>query len=110
MRTLTPEELKARTLEKIHALAIVTDESKRLGRDFRRHEVIDSWNTWYKAHAQPLQVVDILCTASAGTYMRTLADELGKSLGVGALALEINRTRVGKYVHLGKFGFWVRQY
>lgn len=110
VRTLTPEELKARTLEKIHALAIVTDESKRLGRDFRRHEVIDSWNTWYKAHAQPLQVVDILCTASAGTYMRTLADELGKSLGVGALALEINRTRVGKYVHLGKFGFWVRQY
>lgn len=110
VRTITPRELKKRTLEKIHALAIVTDESKRLGRDFRRHEVIDSWNTWYKTDAQPLQVLDITCTASSGTYMRTLADELGKRLGTGALALEINRTEVGKFVQFGPFGFWRKKY
>ncbi|PCI29111.1 hypothetical protein COB52_02860 [Candidatus Kaiserbacteria bacterium] len=106
VRSIKPEELKKRTLEKIHALAIVTDESKRLGRDFRRHEVIDSWNTWYKTSANELQVIDIVCSASAGTYMRTLANEVGKKLGTGGLALEINRTKVGKY----KWGIWWRKY
>lgn len=110
IRTITPKELKKRTLEKIHALAIVTDESKRLGRDFRRHEVIDSWNTWYKTDAQPLQVLDITCTASSGTYMRTLANELGKTLGTGALALEINRTKIGRYTQFGPFKFWIKKY
>ncbi|QSH39557.1 hypothetical protein JXR01_00915 [Candidatus Kaiserbacteria bacterium] len=110
IRTATPKELKKRTLEKIHALAIVTDESKRLGRDFRRHEVIDSWNTWYKTDAQPLQVLDITCTASSGTYMRTLAHELGERLGTGALALEINRTEVGKYAQFGPLKFWRKKY
>lgn len=110
IRELRPDELKKRTLEKIHAISIVTDESKRLGQDFRRHEVIDSWNTWYKTTAQPLQVIDIVITASAGTYMRTLAHEVGKKLGVGGLALEINRTKIGKYKRLGRYGFWTKEY
>lgn len=110
VRTITPEKLKQRTLEKIHSLAIVTDESKRLGRDFRRHEVIDSWNAWHKTGVQPLQVLDITCTASAGTYMRTLAHEIGKKLGVGGLALEINRTKIGTYKQFGPLKFWLRQY
>ncbi|MBF05506.1 hypothetical protein CL644_02255 [bacterium] len=110
IRTATPKELKKRTLEKIHALAIVTDESKRLGRDFRRHEVIDSWNTWYKTDAQPLQVLDITCIASSGTCMRTLAYEIGKKLGTSALALEIHRTEVGKYAQFGPFKFWRKKY
>ena len=110
VRTMTPEQLKHRTLEKIHALSIVTDESKRLGRDFRRHEVLDSWNTWYKTAAQPLQVITLTCTASAGTYMRTLANEIGKKLGVGALALEINRTKVGTYKKFGPWSFWTKEY
>lgn len=110
IETITPDALKKRTLEKIHALSIVTDESKRLGRDFRRHEVIDSWNTWYKTGAQPLQVVKLRCTTSAGTYMRTLANEIGEKLGTGALALEIKRTKVGKFLQFGPLKFWYKQY
>jgi len=110
MRSITPEELKTRTLEKIHSLSIVTEKSKRLGRDFRRHEVIDSWNTWYQTSATKLQVIDIVCTASAGTYMRTLADEIGKKLGTGGLALEIHRTEIGRYRKFFKWSFWWRRY
>lgn len=110
IRTLTPEQLKERTLEKIHAISIVTDESKRLGRDFRRHEVIDSWNTWYKTSAHSVQVIDIVCTASAGTYMRTLAHEVGKKLGTHGLALEINRTKIGTFKRLLGKSFWVTEY
>tara|TARA_B100000745_G_scaffold299783_1_gene251509 strand:+ start:24143 stop:25012 length:870 start_codon:yes stop_codon:yes gene_type:complete len=110
IRTIQPKDLRRRTLEKIHALSIVTDESKRLGRDFRRHEVIDSWNTWYRTSACALQVVDIVCVASAGTYMRTLANEIGKTLGIGALALEIRREKIGVFKKLGGWGFWLKQY
>ncbi len=108
--TIQADELKKRTLEKIHSLSIVTDASKRLGRDFRRHEILDSWNTWYKTSARELQVVEITCVASSGTYMRTLADELGEKLGTGALALEINRTKIGKYQKFGPWGFWLKKY
>ena len=110
VQKMDADHIKKRTLEKIHALAIVTDESKRLGRDFRRHEVLDAWNTWYRTSPQSLQVLRIRCTCSAGTYMRSLAHKLGKELGTGALALEIQRTQVGKYVPLGPLGFWFKKY
>lgn len=42
--------------------------------------------------------------------MRTLAHEVGKTLGVGGLALEINRTKIGVYKQFGPFGFWWKQY
>ena len=111
MELVSADRIKRRTLEKIHSLAIVTDESKRLGRDFRRHEVLDSWHTWSQTNPEPLQVLTIECTASAGTYMRTLADKLGSELGSAGLALEIKRTHIGKYVPLGLLGgFWLKQY
>lgn len=37
----------------------------------------------------------VLC--SAGTYIRTLAEDIGKKLGVGAHLAELRRTRAGKF-------------
>jgi tRNA pseudouridine55 synthase len=34
---------------------------------------------------------------SAGTYIRTLAEDIGKKLGVGAHLTELRRTRAGKF-------------
>ncbi len=34
---------------------------------------------------------------SAGTYIRTLAEDLGKSLGIGAHLAELRRTRAGRF-------------
>ena len=34
---------------------------------------------------------------SAGTYIRTLAEDFGKQLGVGAHLAELRRTRVGNF-------------
>ena len=39
--------------------------------------------------------VRVLC--SAGTYIRTLAEDLGKQLGVGAHLVELRRTRVAEF-------------
>lgn len=39
----------------------------------------------------------IACAVSSGTYIRTLAEDLGRALGTGAYCRELRRTRVGEY-------------
>lgn len=41
--------------------------------------------------------VSIKVTCSSGTYIRTLVDDMGKILSVGAAVSEIRRTRIGDY-------------
>ena len=41
--------------------------------------------------------VQLLADVSSGTYIRTLAEDLGKQLGTGAYASALRRTRVGDY-------------
>lgn len=42
-------------------------------------------------------LVKIRTVVSSGTYIRTLAEDIGKILGVGAYLKELIRTRVGEY-------------
>lgn len=39
----------------------------------------------------------IRCKVSSGTYIRTLAEDIGAALGVGAYLTALRRTQVGKY-------------
>ena len=41
--------------------------------------------------------LDVLVACSAGTYVRTLAEDFGKRLGIGAHVAELRRTRVGVF-------------
>lgn len=50
---------------------------------------------WYKQ--QPFQIVRVRFSVSKGTYIRSLAEELGKRLGVPASLATLRRTRVGEY-------------
>jgi tRNA pseudouridine55 synthase len=45
----------------------------------------------------PLNLVGIRVLCSAGTYIRTLAEDIGKKLGTGAHLSELRRTRAGKF-------------
>lgn len=42
-------------------------------------------------------LVKIRAVVSSGTYIRSLAEDIGKNLGVGAYLKELVRTRVGEY-------------
>jgi tRNA pseudouridine55 synthase len=44
-----------------------------------------------------LPYLDIRVSCSKGTYIRTLCDEIGKALGVGAHMVSLQRTRVGNF-------------
>lgn len=43
----------------------------------------------------PILKISVGC--SSGTYIRTLAEDIGKKLGCGAYLTELRRTKVGKY-------------
>lgn len=59
--------------------------------DFRQEEIV---STWKEVKGEAVQVVSIICTASSGTYMRSLAERMGELLGVPALAYRIVRTNI----------------
>ena len=45
--------------------------------------------------ADPTRRIRVVC--SAGTYIRTLAEEIGREIGVGAHLTELRRTRAGRF-------------
>lgn len=66
--------------------------------DFRQNEIIEKWKSLFKSEKKELLTVSsfrIHC--SSGTYIRSLANELGKKIGSGAIALDILREKVGEY-------------
>jgi tRNA pseudouridine(55) synthase len=65
--------------------------------DFRQGEILATWHTALTNSAQKFMVAECTITASSGTYMRGIADALGKDLLSKAIAFSIIRTRVGRH-------------
>lgn len=66
--------------------------------DFRFEEIRDAWNKALSSNlSASFPLIKIKCTCSSGTYMRVLAEEIGKRIGknVPALAYSIKRINVG---------------
>ena len=112
LEEITSSAVYQSVLERIELIPKVTETSKDLGRDFRRHEVRKTWQTWYDQHPDFVyQLATFTCTASSGTYMRTLAGEIAKLLNTCGLAYSIHRTRIGTYRSFaGLFGLWTKRF
>jgi tRNA pseudouridine55 synthase len=73
---------------------------KKVSGDFRQEEILKAWRNFYaekKESIAEFQIVTLEISCSSGTYMRSLADRLGKDLGISAIAWRIARTRVGDF-------------
>ncbi len=107
--TIDASTLLSSVDSKIATVTPVTDPRKALGNDFRRDEVLAQWHKNLDRSENDTQftIARIRCSASSGTYMRTLAEVLAKELGTCGLAYSITRTRIGSYMQLPfGFGFW----
>lgn len=75
--------------------------SKRIGLvsgDFRQKEIVKKWNEFFQNTLHPFfPTITAQVSCSSGTYVRSLANDLGKTFGSGGLSLQITRTRIGKY-------------
>src|SRR5690606_28653045 len=66
--------------------------------NFRQSEILTAWEKIYQDNADlEFSVYKFEVNCSSGTYIRSIANDLGARLGTGAIAYSITRTRVGNY-------------
>jgi tRNA pseudouridine55 synthase len=76
----------------------IVDAVGRVEGDFRQVEILERWDAFFRTHPDEVfKTARFSITCSSGTYVRSLVNALGLQLGVGAVTLEILRTKVGEY-------------
>lgn len=75
----------------------ITNKISSLEGDFRQREILDEWSKLSFNKKDKFTVLDITLSVSSGTYLRSIANELGKKLNTGAILLNLTRTKVGRY-------------
>lgn len=90
----TPPMYSAKKVEgkKLYELARKGIEIERKAFEVTIHEIELQDSAFRTSHSALLRVV-----CSAGTYIRTLAEDIGREIGVGAHLTELRRTRAGKF-------------
>lgn len=83
-----------RLVTKTEILEKVEKALRTVKGDFRFEEIWEKWKTLLQSDEGPFPLLKIKCSCSSGTYMRALAEEIGKKLGIPALAYSIKRTNV----------------
>jgi hypothetical protein len=107
MSTRSARDIHQDIQERIGRIPPVTDPRKALGADFRRGDILPQWDTLLTDPSEHFTIITASAVVSSGTYIRTLAEEIGRTLGTSALAYSIHRTHIGIYRPLiGGYGFW----
>jgi tRNA U55 pseudouridine synthase TruB len=105
-------ELQTRITQSLAKVPRSDESSKLLGADFRQDAVRAEWQKVFSEipASREFTILRLRVLCGSGSYMRTLAERIGASLGTPALALSIKRTKLGKCVPFGPLSFWSRQY
>lgn len=92
MQLLERYNITADALEKM-----MRERVGRVSGDFRQQETIDRWHALLDNKRDVFQGVRVAVRCASGTYIRTIAHELGKCLGTDAVVTRLVRTQVGEY-------------
>jgi len=98
--TRTVSELLAENDALVEPATLCESIAERIARvrgDFRQGAIVARWRSVLASHTEPLLVTTLRITCSSGTFMRAIAHDLGHALGSAAIALAIERLRVGPY-------------
>ncbi|MEM0465628.1 MAG: hypothetical protein QXW97_02920 [Candidatus Pacearchaeota archaeon] len=68
-----------------------------LNGDFRQKEILDSWEKILKNLKEEYFIAEVLFNVSSGTYIRSIANDIGNRLGSGAVLFNLIRTKVGEF-------------
>lgn len=93
IRVLSCREVKNSDLETY----IETSISHVQG-DFRQEDIVRQWKSVLSTKKdERSQIFTIRVVCGSGTYMRTLVEDIGKTIGIPCCAFRIKRTRVGNF-------------
>ncbi len=93
-------KLEINNIYKIKEEQLREEINKKVGKvkgDFRQKKIISAWNSILNDPDNEYSVVRLSIDCSSGSYIRSLADESGKKLGLKSLLLRLKRTEVGDY-------------
>ena len=94
--SLTP--LSPISIDSSSLLSSITADISQVKGDFRQEEILSSWRECATTLPSSLPLLTFRITCTSGVYIRSLCQEMGKSLGCGALAYRIRRTQVGEFL------------
>ncbi len=70
----------------------------RVKGDFRQNQILILWRKILeKDFDKKIYVAKFVAHVSSGTYIRSIVENMGKTMGVGATTLSIRRNKVGEY-------------
>lgn len=94
-------EIELSALYKVNEVTLLNFIETSVGKvqgDFRQEEILEGWHRKLDPkNGRSFKCATIKVSCSSGTYVRSIAHQLGLELGVPALALHILRTKVGDY-------------
>jgi len=100
-RTIQIKNLKINSVHTITGnklLKQIKTKINNLKGDFRQKEIIKKWNSLLKSNLETKYLLaDITLSCSTGTYIRSIANDLGKRLNTSAILINLKRTKIGKY-------------
>lgn len=100
-REVTVTKLNFLKLRKVKGKQLFENIKKRIKKvngDFRQEEIITLWQQKLSPEIRTtFFIATFTVSCSSGTYVRSIAHNLGKRIGVPALAFSINRTKIGKW-------------
>lgn len=92
------EEVERKLLEKSKLHEIIIDKLSHVEGNFNQERIRKCWQEFFAKTVQESWIcIKVQVKCSSGTYMRSLAHEIGKAIGTGACALSITRSRIGDY-------------
>lgn len=83
------------SFSKQHIIDQAVKRVERVHGDFRQNEIITSWKNLENMPTQIIPACTLRVTCGSGTYIRSLARDLGAKLNTSAIVWRLVRTRVG---------------
>lgn len=94
------DNLKIISTGSLSTMEILKIQSKRVrivkGK-FRQAEILSDWQERLEGKRISFPTFKFQITCSSGTYVRSIADEMGKKIAIPSLALSIKRLKVGEF-------------
>jgi tRNA pseudouridine55 synthase len=90
------EHIHTRHISQKKLLSEIEENISKVVGDFRQAEILETWNRSISAEGDAL-ISMCRAVVTSGTYVRSIAKELGDRMESGALAYSIKRTRVGPH-------------
>ena len=95
---ITIKKIESSNFSKINNKQLLEEITKKinlLNGDFRQKEIIQKWGELLKEN-QEFYAIDIIIQCSSGTYIRSIANDLGEKFNK-AILLNLIRTKVGDF-------------